>query len=139
MVEGISVAAARPFCTVAKKEKAAHNNVVPAAERNSEYGDTTEYALRRITGALGCADGAQERQELVTDLRRGLVLYPVAHIVDFEISHETRKTGAEFFKGRIERPQAIRLSSNIKGRLSNRGAFPGARQIEIRFGGAVVI
>jgi hypothetical protein len=40
-----------------------------------------------------------------------------AHIIDFEISHETGKAGAEFFDGWIEHLQAIRLPRNEKGRL----------------------
>ncbi len=35
--------------------------------------------------------------------------------------------------------QAIRLPRNVKGRLGDLRAFPRAGQIEIRFGGAVVI
>jgi hypothetical protein len=42
---------------------------------------------------------AQELHQLVTDLGRGFVLYPVAHILDFEIPHETGKAGAEFSTG----------------------------------------
>jgi hypothetical protein len=38
---------------------------------------------------LGGIYSAQKSHELLTDLRRGLVLYPVAHIVDFEIPHKT--------------------------------------------------
>ena len=38
--------------------------------------------------------GAQELHELVTDQVRGFVLHPVAHIVEFEPAHETRKAGA---------------------------------------------
>ena len=67
------------------------------------------------------------------------MLYPVAHIVEFEIPHETGKAGAEFFDGWIERLQAIRLPRNVKGRLGDLRAFPSAGQIEIRFGGAVVV
>ena len=88
---------------------------------------------------LGGVYGAQELHELVTDLGRGFVLYPVAHIIDFEIPHETGKVGAEFFGGWIEHPQAIRLPRNEKGRLGDLGAFPSAGQIEISFSGAVVI
>lgn len=55
---------------------------------------------------------AQKLHNLVTDLSRGFVLNPVAHIVDFEIPHETRKAGPEFVKGWIELPQAIGLSRN---------------------------
>ena len=64
---------------------------------------------------------------------------PVAHIVDFEIPHETRKAGAEFLEGWIELPQAIRFSRKVKGRLGNLRAFPSPGKIEIRFGGAVVV
>ena len=81
----------------------------------------------------------QELHELVTDLGRGFVLYPVAHVIDFEIPHQTGKAGAEFFDGWIEHPQAIRLPRNEKGRLGDLRAFPSGRQIEIRFGGAVVV
>jgi len=81
--------------------------------------------------------GAQELHDLVADLGRGFVLYPVAHIVDFESSHETRKANSEFFYGGIESRQAIRLPRNVKGRLGDLRAFPSTRQIEIRFGGAV--
>ena len=66
-------------------------------------------------------------------------MYPVAHIVEFEIPEETGKAGAELFEGWIKRPQAVHLAPNVKGRLGDLRAFPGRRQIEIRFGGAVVI
>ena len=56
--------------------------------------------------ALDWAYDAQEFHQLVTDLGRGFVLYPVARSVEFETSHETS---------------------------------PSGRQIEVRFGGAVVI
>jgi hypothetical protein len=65
--------------------------------------------------ALRGVYGAQELHEMVTDLGRGFVLYPVAHIFDFEIPHETGKAGAEFFHGWIEIFQAIRLPRNVKG------------------------
>jgi hypothetical protein len=48
--------------------------------------------------------GAQKLHDLVTDFGRGFVLNPVAHIVDFEMSHETRKAGAEFFERWVELP-----------------------------------
>ena len=83
--------------------------------------------------------GAQELHELVTDLGRGFVLYPVAQIIEFEIPHETGKAGAELFEGWVERPQAVRFSPNVKGRLGDLRAFPSGGQIEIRFGGAVVV
>jgi len=76
---------------------------------------------------------------VVADLGRGFVLYPVAHIVDFQISHETWKAGAEFFHGWIQPFQAILLPRNVKRRLSDLRAFPNAGQIEIQFGGAVVV
>src|SRR5580704_9721521 len=101
--------------------------------------------MERVTHreAVGCVldgvYGVQERHEPVTDLGRGFVLYPVAHIIDFEIPHETGKASAESFDGWIEHPQAIRLPRNEKGRLADLRAFPSAGQIEIRLGGAVVI
>jgi hypothetical protein len=101
--------------------------------------------MERVTHreAVGCilgrVYGAQELHEPVTDLGRGLVLYPVAHIVDFKIPHKTGKAGAEFFDGWIEHPQPVRLSGNEKGRLGDPRAFPSAGQIEISFSGAVVI
>ena len=88
---------------------------------------------------LGSVYGAQELHELVTDLGRGFVLYPVAYILDFEIPHETGKAGAEFFDGWIEHSQAIRLPRNEKGRLRDPRAFPSTGQIEIGLRGSVVI
>jgi hypothetical protein len=42
-------------------------------------------AHREAVGCvLGGVYGAQELHELVIDLGRGFVLYPVAHIIDFE-------------------------------------------------------
>ena len=67
------------------------------------------------------------------------MLYPVAHIIEFEIPHDAGKTGAELFERGIECPQAVRLSCNVKRRLSDFRAFPGGGQIEIRFGGTVVV
>src|SRR5580700_11582537 len=84
---------------------------------------------------LSGAYGAQELHDLVVDFGRGFVLYPVAHIGDFESSHETRKANTEFFYWGIESRQAIRLPRNVKGRLGDLRAFPSTRQIEIRFGG----
>src|SRR5579864_9163660 len=96
--------------------------------------------LREAAGCvLGGVCGAQKLHELVTDLGRGFVLYPVAHIIDFEVPHETGKPGAQFFDGWIELLQAIRLPPNVEGRLGDLRAFPSAGQIEIRFGGAVVV
>ena len=88
---------------------------------------------------LAAVYSAQKLHDLVTDFGRGFVLNPVAHTVDFEIPHETREAGAEFFEGWIELSQAICLSRDVKGRLGDLRAFPGPGQIEIRFGGAVVI
>jgi hypothetical protein len=96
--------------------------------------------MRSAVGcALGAVYGMQELHELVTDLGRGFVLYPVAHFFDFEIPHETGKGGAEFFDGWIEHSQAIRLPRNEKGRLRDLRAFPSTGQIEISFRSAVVI
>jgi len=83
--------------------------------------------------------GAQELNDLVVDLGRGFVLNPVTHIVEFESSQETRKANTELFYGGIESRQTIRLPRNVKGRLGDLRAFPSTRQIEIRFGGAVVV
>jgi len=66
-------------------------------------------------------------------------LYPVAHIVEFETPHETGNEGAELVGGWIELLQAIHLPRNEKGRLGDLRAFPRGGQIEIQFGGAVVI
>jgi hypothetical protein len=73
--------------------------------------------------ALGGVYGAQKLHQLVSDLFRGFVLYPVAHVVDFEIPHETGEAGTEFFDGWIKCPQAIRLPRNVKGRLGDFRAF----------------
>ena len=51
----------------------------------------------------------------MTDLGRGFVLYPVAHIVEFEPPNETGKAGAHLVHGkRIELFQTIRLPPNEK-------------------------
>ena len=89
---------------------------------------------------LGGVYGAQELHELVADHVGGFVLYPVAHIVEFEPAHETGKTGAHLVHGkRIEFFQSIRLPPNEKGGLSDLRAFESGGQIEIRFGRAVVV
>ena len=88
---------------------------------------------------LGSVYGAQELHQLVADLGRGFVLYPVAHIVEFETPHETGKAGAELADRWIEHLQAIRRPRNEKRRLGDLRAFPCAGQIEIGFGSAVVI
>jgi len=67
------------------------------------------------------------------------MLYPVAHIVEFEIPHKTGKTSAKLFKRGIERPQGISFTRDVKRRLSDFRALPGGGQIEVRFGGAIVI
>ena len=74
--------------------------------------------------ALGRVYGAQELHELVTDLGGGFVLYPVAHIVEFQIPHETGKAGAKRLEGWIERPQAVRLSPDVKAGLGDLRTFP---------------
>jgi hypothetical protein len=91
------------------------------------------------SSVLGSVYGAQELDELATDLSRGFVLYPVAHILDFEMPHETGKGGTEFFDGWIEHFQAIHLPRNEKGRLGDLRAFPSTGQIEIGLRGSVVI
>ena len=89
--------------------------------------------------SLGGIYCAQELHDLITDFGGSFVLYPMAHIIDFNVPEQTRKSGAEFLEGWIELSQAIRLPRNIKGRLRDLRVFPGAGQIEIGFCGAVVI
>src|ERR1700677_992673 len=104
-------------------------------------------AWRSRTGAAdlkqdesGRACGAQELHELITDLGRGFVLYPVAHIVEFERPDEPGKAGAHLVHRQwIELFQAIRLSPNEKGRLRDLRAFESGGQIEIRFCSAVIV
>ncbi len=96
-------------------------------------------ALVPLRLRLGGVYRAHKLHDLITDLGRGFVLNPVAHMVDFEIPHQTRKAGAEFFEGWIELPQPIQLSRNVKGRLGDLRAFPGPGKIEIRLGSAVVV
>ena len=99
-----------------------------------------KYSRRLIAGGSSGVYLAQELHELVADHVRGFVLHPVAHIVEFETSDETGKAGAHLVHGqRIELFQAIRLPPNEKGRLSDLRAFESGGQIEIRFGGAVVV
>ncbi len=83
--------------------------------------------------------GVQELDEPVTDLSRGFVLHPVAHIIDFEMAHETGEAGAELLRRWIEALQAIHLSRNEKRRLGDLGVFPSAGKIEIWLGGAIVV
>jgi hypothetical protein len=47
---------------------------------------------------------AQELHELVADLGRGFVLYPVAHIVELETPDEAGEAGAELSDWRIQYP-----------------------------------
>src|SRR4029077_5241243 len=89
---------------------------------------------------LGRGYGAQELHELITDLGRGFVLYPVAHIVEFERPDETGKAGAHLVDGQwIDLFQAIRFPQNEKRSLRDLRAFESGGQSEIRFGGAVVV
>ena len=57
---------------------------------------TFEEIERRV---LGGVHGVQKLHELVTDLGRGFVLCPMAHVVEYETPHETRKSGAELVHG----------------------------------------
>jgi len=53
-------------------------------------------------------------------------LYPVAHILDFETSHDTGKAGTEFFP-RADTALSIHpLCRDVKGRLRDLCAFPCA-------------
>ena len=67
-------------------------------------------------------------------------MHPVAHVVEFEPTHQTGKAGAHLVRGKwIKLFQAIRFSPNEKGRLRDLRAFESGGQGEIRFGGAVII
>jgi hypothetical protein len=88
---------------------------------------------------IGRVHSAQELHKLLADFGRGLVLYPVADIVEFEIPDEARKAGVKLFRRRIKRPQTIGLSRNVKRGLGYLRAFPGSGQVEIEFGGAIVV
>src|SRR6202034_4131607 len=95
-------------------------------------------ALKQVE--LGRVYGAQELHELITDLGGGFVLYPVAHIVEFERPEEPGKAGAQLVHRQwIELFQAIRLSPNEKGRLRDVRAFESGGEREIMFGGAVIV
>src|SRR5580704_8438527 len=62
--------------------------------------------------------GPQELHKLVNDHAMGFVLYPVAHIVEFEPSHKTRKAGTHLVYGkRIEFFHSLRLPPNEERRL----------------------
>ena len=88
----------------------------------------------------GFTAGTQELHELVTDLGRGFVLYPVAHIVEFEPSHKTGKAGAHLvYRERIELFKPSAFPPNEKGRLGDLRAFESGGQIEVWFGGAIVV
>jgi hypothetical protein len=52
---------------------------------------------------LGRVYRAQELHKLFADFGRGLVLYPVAYVVEFEVPDEARKAGAKLLGGGIER------------------------------------
>jgi hypothetical protein len=54
---------------------------------------------------LGRVYRAQELHKLFADFGRGLVLYPVAYIVEFEVPDEARKAGAKLFGRGIKRPR----------------------------------
>jgi len=97
--------------------------------------------LRRlVAGESGGVYRAQELHELVTDLGRGFVLYPVAHMVKFETSHETGKADSKLVYGqRVELFESIRLPHHVKGRLSDLRASESSGQREVRFGRSVVI
>lgn len=133
---GNKLAAARPLSIMQEALLASANADL---ERRNENARNLFHRGGASIVFLGGVDGAQKLHDLVTDLGRGFVLNPVTHIVDFKIPHETRKAGAEFLERRIELTQAIRLARDVKGRLCDRCTLPGAGQIEIRFGGAVVI
>jgi hypothetical protein len=77
---------------------------------------------------------------LVTDLGRGFVLYPVAHMVEFETSHETGKANSKLVYGqRVELSESIRLTHHVKARLSDLRASKRGGQREVRFDRSVVV
>src|SRR3984957_19586417 len=89
---------------------------------------------------LSGVDCAQELHELITDLGRGLVLYPVTDIVEFGRCNETGKAGAHLLQcQRVELLQAVRSPPNENGGLRDLGAFESGGKREIGFGGAVVV
>ena len=92
-----------------------------------------------IASFLGRVHRAQEVHELFADFGGGLVLYPVAYIVEFQVPDEPRKPRSQLFGRGIKCPQAIGLSGDIKRGLGDLRAFPCGGQIEIELGGTIVV
>ncbi len=68
------------------------------------------------------------------------MLYPVAHIVQFEKVNKSGKADAELLHGQwIELLQTICRSHHEKRWLGNLCPFEGRRQIEIRLGSTIVV
>jgi len=69
----------------------------------------------QCSGRYNRIHNTQELHQLVINYIGGFVLHPVAHIVEFEPSHEARETTTHLVYGqRIEFFQTIRLSQMKK-------------------------
>ena len=89
---------------------------------------------------LDGVDRAQKLHELVADLSRGFVLYPVAHVVELDASHETGKAGAQLINGQwVEFLQSICLPHHVKRWLRNLRALKSSGQVEVWLGSPVVV
>src|ERR1700722_10693367 len=105
--------------------------------RSFAVGNGRSNLTRRVSGMF---HGAEKRHELVADQVGGLVLDPVADIVEFEPAHQARQTGTHLVdRQRIEFFQAVRIAPNEKRGLRDLGAFESGGQGEIRFGRAIVV
>ena len=108
--------------------------------RSSRFDSESRWGKQIRHSATRSKSAPYELHKLVTHHVMGFVLYPVAHIVEFEPSYETRKAGTHFVYGkRIEFFHSIRLPPDEERRLGDLRALESGRQIEIRFGGAVVV
>jgi hypothetical protein len=92
-----------------------------------------------IASSLGRVHRAQELHKLFADFGGGLMVYPVAYIVEFQVSDETRKPGPQLFGRGIKHSQAVGLSGDVKRRLSDLRAFPCGGQSKIQLGGAIIV
>jgi hypothetical protein len=81
----------------------------------------------------------QELQELFVDLLLSLVVDPMADALQLDAVDQTGKAGAELFEWWIERPEVVRSSGHVERRLGDLGAFEGGGQMEVGFGGAVIV
>jgi hypothetical protein len=89
------------------------------------------------SGGVHCA---QEINDLVADQIRRFVLYPMAYIFELEPANKTRQARAHLvYCKRIEFFQSIRLSPDKKRGLGDLRSFESCGQMEIGFGGAVIV